>query len=46
MLYTSDHWLSFRQSNLRLPTAMLERLQVEFDQLFLRAVHCILNAER
>ncbi|XP_014790390.1 ectopic P granules protein 5 homolog [Octopus bimaculoides] len=46
MLYTSDHWLSFRQCNQRLPPAMLERLQVEFDQLFLRAVHCILNAER
>ncbi|GAB1606783.1 ectopic P granules protein 5 homolog, partial [Argonauta hians] len=46
MLYTSDHWLCFRQCNHRLPPAMLDRLQVEFDQLFLRAVHCILNAER
>ncbi|XP_022249483.1 ectopic P granules protein 5 homolog isoform X2 [Limulus polyphemus] len=43
--YVSDHWLNFRESNLLTDQALMLRLQVEFDQFFLRAVNCIFSSQ-
>ncbi|XP_076366500.1 ectopic P-granules autophagy protein 5 isoform X2 [Tachypleus tridentatus] len=43
--YVSDHWLNFKESNLLADQALMLRLQVEFDQFFLRAVNCIFSSQ-
>ncbi|XP_033730742.1 ectopic P granules protein 5 homolog, partial [Pecten maximus] len=45
--YVSDHWENFREANRHLlPWELLERLQLEYSQFFLRATNCILTAQR
>ncbi|XP_069141683.1 ectopic P granules protein 5 homolog isoform X3 [Argopecten irradians] len=45
--YVSDHWDNFREANRHLlPWELLERLQLEYSQFFLRATNCILTAQR
>ena len=48
--YVSDHWAQFVSYNRGLGLAQqpysLEKLQVEFDELFLRAVLHVLKAKR
>lgn len=39
--YVSDHWLNFHSAQNVSDPAMLLRLQVEYDQFFLRAINCI-----
>nr|XP_050045901.1 ectopic P granules protein 5 homolog [Dermacentor andersoni] len=45
--YVSDHWRSFRlmQTQSASDSALLMRLQVEYDQFFLRAVNCIFYSQ-
>lgn len=45
--YVSDHWRSFRlmQAQSASDSALLMRLQVEYDQFFLRAVNCIFYSQ-
>ncbi|XP_002410692.3 ectopic P granules protein 5 homolog [Ixodes scapularis] len=43
--YVSDHWLNFRSAENVKDQAMLLRLQVEYDQFFLRAVNCIFYSQ-
>ncbi|KAH6937982.1 hypothetical protein HPB50_006074 [Hyalomma asiaticum] len=45
--YVSDHWRSFRlmQAQSACDSALLLRLQVEYDQFFLRAVNCIFYSQ-
>ena len=48
--YVSDHWAQFVSHNRGLGLAQqpypVEKLQVEFDELFLRAVLHVLKAKR
>lgn len=45
--FVSDHWLNFKTYYGPLaPSASLERLQLEFDQLFMRATYTILTAQK
>lgn len=48
--YVSDHWAQYVSHNqgvgLALEPYSLEKLQVEFDELFLRAVLHVLKAKR
>ncbi|XP_006144470.1 ectopic P granules protein 5 homolog [Tupaia chinensis] len=48
--YVSDHWAQFVSHNQGLGSVLqpysMEKLQVEFDELFLRAVLHVLNAKR
>ncbi|XP_021361330.1 ectopic P granules protein 5 homolog [Mizuhopecten yessoensis] len=45
--YVSDHWENFQEANRHLlPLELLERLQLEYSQFFLRATNCILTAQR
>lgn len=43
--YVSDHWRSFRSTQGVGDSAMLMRLQVEYDQFVLRAVNCIFYSQ-
>ncbi|XP_077501047.1 ectopic P granules protein 5 homolog [Amblyomma americanum] len=43
--YVSDHWKSFRLTQGANDTAILMRLQIEYDQFFLRAVNCIFYSQ-
>nr|KAG5697607.1 hypothetical protein BaRGS_001032 [Batillaria attramentaria] len=45
--FVSDHWLNFKTYYGQLASAAsLERLQMEFDQLFMRATYTILTAQK
>lgn len=48
--YVSDHWAQFVSHNEGVGVALqpysMEKLQVEFDELFLRAVLHVLKAKR
>ncbi|XP_071084165.1 ectopic P granules protein 5 homolog [Haliotis cracherodii] len=45
--YVSDHWLNFKAHNSgRLNPGALTRLQMEFDQFFMRSTYCILTAQK
>lgn len=46
--YVSDHWAQYVSHNrgLALEPYSMEKLQVEFDELFLRAVLHVLKAKR
>ncbi|XP_059161411.1 ectopic P granules protein 5 homolog [Physella acuta] len=45
--FVSDHWLNFRTYYGPLaPQASIENLQIEFDQLFMRATYSILTAQK
>ncbi|XP_060080983.1 ectopic P granules protein 5 homolog [Ylistrum balloti] len=45
--YVSYHWENFQEANRHLlPWELLERLQMEYSQFFLRATNCILTAQR
>ncbi|XP_046571414.1 LOW QUALITY PROTEIN: ectopic P granules protein 5 homolog [Haliotis rubra] len=44
--FVSDHWLTFKAHNSdRLTPGTLKRLQMEFDQFFMRSTYCILTAQ-
>lgn len=43
--YVSDTWESFKVGNKVVDTAMLERLQTEFDAFFLRSTCCLFQAQ-
>lgn len=43
--YVADHWLVYRSTSKENDTALLLRLQVEYDQFFLRAVNCIFYSQ-
>lgn len=43
--YVADHWLIFRSACSENDRALLSRLQVEYDQFFLRAVNCIFYSQ-
>jgi hypothetical protein len=47
MTFVSDHWLNFKSYYGPLASAAsMERLQLEFDQLFMRATYTILTAQK
>uniref|UniRef100_A0A2R5LL19 Ectopic P granules protein 5 homolog n=1 Tax=Ornithodoros turicata TaxID=34597 RepID=A0A2R5LL19_9ACAR len=43
--YVADHWLVYRSVSNEGDAALLLRLQVEYDQFFLRAVNCIFYSQ-
>ncbi|CAL1544233.1 unnamed protein product, partial [Lymnaea stagnalis] len=46
MSFVSDHWLNFKTYYGPLAPASIEGLQIEFDQLFMRATYSILTAQK
>uniref|UniRef100_A0A2C9JD30 Ectopic P granules protein 5 homolog n=1 Tax=Biomphalaria glabrata TaxID=6526 RepID=A0A2C9JD30_BIOGL len=44
--FVSDHWLNFKTYYGPLSPASMQNLQIEFDQLFMRATYSILKAQR
>jgi len=44
--YTCDYWMTYRANVSDIAAVTLERLQVESDMVLLRAVDCILSAQR
>ncbi|XP_064604344.1 ectopic P granules protein 5 homolog [Liolophura sinensis] len=44
--YVSCHWQNFKTLHHELSPQVIHRLQLEFDQFFLRATHAILTAEK
>ncbi len=46
IFFVSDHWENFRKTNHQLSSTTLQRLQVEYDQVFCRATSALLSAQR
>lgn len=46
VLYVSNHWEQFLLANPDLPTSTRQRLHLEYDQFFLRAVYSIFFSQR
>lgn len=44
--YVSDHWQAFKSRPSQLHPAMGKRIQVEYDNFFLRAIKCIFGAQK
>jgi hypothetical protein len=44
--YVSDHWAAFKMAKNSLDPALHRRIQVEYDNFFLRATRCIFSSQK